>query len=156
MIVAVEPDSGNLRVCRKNIAAIGASTRIGLIQGFIGPAEGIAGIDRSGGEWSFKVASPVGSNDVVPVLTMGMLLVGQKIEHVDLLKVDIEGGEAALFSNCAEWIHRVRAIIVETEPPYSIALLQADLRKNGANFDVEWQAIHDGRHHIALLRNSNE
>jgi hypothetical protein len=52
----------------------------------------------------------------VPMISMATLLDTHGITTVDLLKIDIEGGEQALFDGDIDWLSRVRAIIVEFHP----------------------------------------
>jgi hypothetical protein len=56
--------------------------------------------------------------------------------EIDLLKCDIEGAERELFSECAEWIQRVRTIVIEIHAPYTVDAMGEDLRRAGAAFEV--------------------
>lgn len=49
----------------------------------------------------------------VEMITIDDLLEENRIEEVDILKVDIEGAEGNLFSNCVSWINKIRFIIME-------------------------------------------
>lgn len=55
---------------------------------------------------------------------------------MDLLKCDIEGAEAEVFANCADWIERIRWLMVELHPPYDKRKCLADLERNGGRFIV--------------------
>ena len=57
---------------------------------------------------------------------------------IDILKVDIEGAEKQLFANCADWIGRVRSIMIELHPGYTTEMLLEDLQRGGADFKIEW------------------
>jgi FkbM family methyltransferase len=50
-------------------------------------------------------------------LTVPQILDLAEMEHVDLLKIDIEGAEAPIFERIDEWGDRVGAVIGEVHPP---------------------------------------
>jgi FkbM family methyltransferase len=52
----------------------------------------------------------------VPCLTMSQVLERLNWPSVDLLKVDIEGAEESLFSHENQWLHNVKAIVMEIHP----------------------------------------
>jgi FkbM family methyltransferase len=54
---------------------------------------------------------------------------------IDLLKVDIEGWERALFGRNADWLQRVSCIVGEIHEGYDAAALRTDLQPHG--FSVE-------------------
>ena len=51
--------------------------------------------------------------------------------EIDLVKCDIEGAEAEVLARCADWITRVRALVIELHAPYTEELLRRDLAANG-------------------------
>jgi hypothetical protein len=62
------------------------------------------------------------------------------IEHLDVLKVDVEGAERAIFSSSASWITRIRMFVVELHNPEAdrvftaaIAGLRTDRMRKGEN-----------------------
>lgn len=54
----------------------------------------------------------------VPALTVGEVLAKHGIGHVDLLKVDIEGSEAEVFSQVQPWMEQVERIVLEVHDKY--------------------------------------
>ncbi len=52
-------------------------------------------------------------------------------ERADLVKVDIQGGEAALFDVAGDWAGRVGAIIAEIHAPMSVDAAAATLARQG-------------------------
>lgn len=128
-IVAVEPDHDNAELCRRNLNAVGG--RHTVVNAFVGGEDGWAGIDRSSGEWAYRMAPPSNNGERIPVLSMRTLLdryVGVNTT-VDLLKIDIEGAEAHLFACASDWLPRCRAVFAELHHDYySLANLEADLR----------------------------
>ncbi|MGO9972082.1 MAG: FkbM family methyltransferase [Solirubrobacteraceae bacterium] len=64
-------------------------------------------------------------------VTIPELLDEVGLEHADLLKLDIEGGEAELFENLDSWIDRIGAIITEIHAPLSVDQVTTALRQQG-------------------------
>jgi FkbM family methyltransferase len=150
-ILAVEPDAGNLQICHQNVEVMGALDRVLFLRCFVGATAGSAGIDRSGGEWAYRMAAPLAGAEVMPVRTVDEMLREMGVEQLDLLKCDIEGSEQDLFGHCSPWISRIRNIVIETNPPYGIALLERDLEANGGQFRKVWHSAPDGYHELALF-----
>jgi len=155
-ILAVEPDAGNYAVCQKNAAMMVPSERVRCKQCFVSSHPGYAGIDRSKGEWEFRMDQTVSAAEQIPVVTIGELLREFKIAEVDLLKCDIEGEEVELFRRCSDWIFRIRHLAIETSPPYSVSALEKDLERNGAKFKKLHHSAPDGYHELALFSRCGE
>jgi FkbM family methyltransferase len=109
-IVAVEPDAGNAALARKNCATYPG---VEIVEGAVWPRAVMLEIENPTDEsWAFRMrerprdASPGGMRG----LTIDELSKG---EPIDLLKVDIEGGETQLFSQETQWLGRVGAMLVE-------------------------------------------
>lgn len=68
--------------------------------------------DPGEGDWGYRVAKDLGGPDV-EALTIDGLMERFGLDHVDLVKMDVEGAEAAIFANPSAWIDRVSAIAVE-------------------------------------------
>ena len=62
------------------------------------------------------------------------LMSAYDIEYIDLLKIDIEGAEAALLSEHNDWLHKVQHIIIELHQPYNLEKLAIDLQPFGFKF----------------------
>jgi FkbM family methyltransferase len=111
-VLAVEPDPGNFEMCGTNLAPYG--DRVALICGAAWSSRTMLklspGTFGDGREWATRVVT--GDGDVegwdIPSL-MRMARVSQ----IDLLKVDIEGGELELFSGNTNWLKSVRNICIE-------------------------------------------
>jgi FkbM family methyltransferase len=142
IIVGVEPDRDNARICRKNARAGGGPARqTFVIRGCAGGASRIVSLNRSMDAYAFSMGDDLPSShpvaDSVKVFTIPELLACTQIEgSIDLLKCDIEGGERELFEHCREWINKVDHMIVEVHPPYSLDDLVRALLENGASFDL--------------------
>jgi FkbM family methyltransferase len=119
-VVVVEPDAGNMAVCRRNLAPFG--DRVRYVQaGVWSSSEPMVverGAFRDGAEWSFQVrpARP-GETPDFQAKTVGDLIAEAGFPRVDLLKVDIEAAEAEVFRRGAAWLSEVRTVVVELHGP---------------------------------------
>jgi FkbM family methyltransferase len=107
-VLAVEPDPGNLDLCRKNLAPY--KGRAEVIRGAIWSSTCPLDLDYSRQEdWTIRVrAQDPDGGGPIGGLTMESLIAmcGGK---VDLLKLDIEGSEAEVFGPSArQWLPNVR------------------------------------------------
>lgn len=77
------------------------------------------------------VATPARGEGDLEALTVDELLDRYLPGGVDLMKVDIEGGEHELFEGVAEWAPRVRAIVAEVHAPLTTERACELLRAGG-------------------------
>jgi FkbM family methyltransferase len=128
--VCVEPEPSNLRTLRLNAA----DAHCRVIGACIGARERTVGLRSDDGSWAFQM---VEGGDGTAVVTMDRVLAESGIEHVDVLKCDIEGAERELFEHCESWIGRVDAMTVECHlESLDSATLVAMLAANGAEFEI--------------------
>lgn len=115
-VIAVEPDPDNAAICRANLAPYGSRAR--LIEGGVWHTSGglmlVRGAFRDGREWTTQVRSA--RADETPD-TMAYDIDSLTQEPIDLLKIDIEGSEQALFSLNTGWLDRVRHLCIELHGP---------------------------------------
>ena len=119
--VVVEPDAGNMAVCRRNLAPF--RDRVTFVEAGVWPVAGPLVVDRGsyrdGAEWSIQVrpARP-GEKPDVNAVTVPDLLAAAGFPRIDLLKIDIEGAEAELFdATAAGWLNTTRNLVVELHGP---------------------------------------
>lgn len=110
-LIAVEPDPSNVSIARKNLEL----SEVTLIEAAVGAEDGTARftIDRDSNLGALDDAGKGHEVQVISMRTVIGLIPGGRI---DLLKMDIEGGEQALLSSHTEWLSRVQAIIAEFHP----------------------------------------
>lgn len=134
VIVAVEPDEDNMRIAKLNTQRVTSPASKSLnryICAAVSNRRGTASLNRINGAWAYRV-DPAGRENDIRLLTMDdVLLQAPGDSPIDLLKCDIEGGEADLFGDLGPWIRRVRHLVVETHVPYDLNRLEADLRSAG-------------------------
>lgn len=141
-IVAVEPDPGNVEVCRRNVAAGPAPNLVTVIQACVAGTARHVALDRSRGEYAFSMTDLASDGNqqgdaIVEAVTVPQVLRdGSVLGPIDLLKCDIEGAEKEVFAQCRDWIGRVNYMVVELHQPYQPEQFFADLTTNGADFEV--------------------
>ncbi len=114
-VLAVEPDAANLAAARRNLAPFGH--RVTLIEGAVwSHRTGLRVVrEPDAGEWGITMRE-CRKGETADLVGMDMTDVIARAgdTEIDLLKIDIEGGEQALFlANTAQWLSRVRMLIVE-------------------------------------------
>jgi len=120
-VVAVEPDERNLAVCRTNLMAYG--NRVLLLHGAAWGEHMRLRLWRGSSgdwfEWATQVSEPPdGSVGYVEAWDVGSLIDMAGSTEVDLLKVDIERAELAVFGDTARrWLPRIRNICIELHGP---------------------------------------
>lgn len=116
-VIAVEPDPGNFEMLRKNTAPFGDRCET-VRAGVWSKAGGLMFSEvpfGDGREWarSVREAAPH-ETPAVTAVDVGGLLAASGFDRISLLKIDIEGSEAAVFSGShSAWIDRVDNLIIE-------------------------------------------
>lgn len=113
VLIAVEPSPINAALLRTNLATNGVRAQV--VESAVGPADGTTCFARAR---DFNQGSIAAAGDErVPMLSMESVLrrCGEG-RAVDLVKMDIEGGEQQLLTSDLGWLDRVRALIVEFHP----------------------------------------
>lgn len=120
-IIGVEADPENAKVLRENYLQNKLPGEV--IEAAVGPYDGVAVFKRSSisnmGAVARRDAVPANevSNIEVPMVSMETVLKRLPAEAcIDVLKMDIEGGEQALITGPREWLKRTHAIIAELHP----------------------------------------
>lgn len=113
--VAVEPDASNCAIAEQNFTA--NNLAVELITAAVGASDGEAYFEasESSNMGSLQAQGTTKVRLVSMATVLGTLGAGEKI---DLLKIDIEGGEQELLMGELSWLDRVRAIIIEFHPEY--------------------------------------
>jgi FkbM family methyltransferase len=116
-VLAVEPDPGNIDLCRRNLKPYGK--RALICEGAAWPSRTALvlsrGTFRDGREWATEVRAAEQSEACdVQGWDMPTLIQMCPSGGIDLLKVDIEGSEQPLFSgNTDNWLDSVRNLCIE-------------------------------------------
>lgn len=119
-VIAVEPEPENLELLRLNTEAWPA---VEILECAMGATEGSTWIvGESGGAHAIEGAQ---EGSEVRRITLAGLLDTLELEHVDLLKLDMEGGEIDTLLGCDhDHLARVDYIVLETHGPLSCPWVQ--------------------------------
>jgi FkbM family methyltransferase len=117
-MVLVEPDPDNFRLLQRNTAAF--HERCVLINAAVSDRRGETTFFRSDREYGHSIlkGDDSVSEIVVKTLTVSDVLSEAGFPRVDLLKMDIEGGEQIVMPTIGAWKHAPRYLIAELHPPY--------------------------------------
>ena len=122
--ICVEPNPRNAAILAQNVAWLG--TRAQVVQAAISDQDGEIQFNTDGAAWEGSLGE--GKNSIsVPSYRLETLLNTMGVSQVDVLKVDIEGAERALFASRGPWWDRVRFIIAELHDPYSFKDFSRDM-----------------------------
>jgi FkbM family methyltransferase len=116
-VVAIEPVERNIAVCKENLAPFGLRSLVlhGAAWSECARLCLSNEVFGDGLEWSRQVRSPAELEIAdIEAWDVGTLIDMAGAEKVDLLKVDIERGEIAVFGpKSRQWLPRVRNICIE-------------------------------------------
>ena len=114
-ILAIEPENSNYEMLKRNadpypnvIPIRAALWNTNRLVDLFDPGR------RHGGFQTRTITDPSRSNQAVEGMTVDRLMSDYGVDHVDLLKVDIEGAEREVFDDASGWIDRVSTIAIET------------------------------------------
>jgi len=108
-IVAIEPDAGNFELMRRNVEGV----PVDCMRAAVAARPGRVRVSDPGeGNWGLRT---VPSDDgEVGCVTMNDILEHYAATHFPFIaKIDIEGGEADLFSANIEWVERMPIVAIE-------------------------------------------
>ncbi|WP_131701427.1 FkbM family methyltransferase [Chryseobacterium sp. FH2] len=74
-------------------------------------------------------------------ITVESLIKKHTLDKIDLLKIDIEGGEIELLSKNNSWLKKVKNIIIEIHKPYTAENLQQDLKPFDFKIKLEEDSV---------------
>lgn len=154
-IIAIEPEGSNLNTLRINTTAYtniipihkalwNENTVINLIDLGFGKSGFVTQAKNNTKEKHGKIVHEVQG------ITIDAMMEEQKIDHIDILKIDIEGAEREVFKNSSSWITKVDTLIVELHEFMKPGCIRSFYR--GSNgFDDEWSQGEN----VYLTRNRN-
>ena len=114
-IIAVEPEDGNFEMLLKNTH--GFENIVAIKAAIWGASDTRTIQNRSTGHWGYTVTSTDNKTEStgqeISCITIKSLMDEHGIESIDLLKMDIEGGEKNVLEDPSEWIDAVKIFTIE-------------------------------------------
>ncbi len=120
-VIAVEAQRGFASAFTQHAAGNGVSNRIQLLHALVGPATGVLADPRAR-----QTASHWDGDGDVDVLTMAEVFEAGGVDKVDLIKIDIEGSEFALFDESG-WLDAVSRVVMEVHTEFGEPRVLLDL-----------------------------
>ena len=115
-IISVEPDRGNYEQLVKNTAVYPNITP--LHAGLWHQRARLKIVDEAADEWGLQVKESHDENDL-RAITINELMETCSLENPDIVKLDVEGAEEAIFSdNYRHWMERTKILIIELHDKY--------------------------------------
>ncbi len=113
-IYALEPEESNFQALQRNTRHY---PNIKAIQAAVWKEDGFIEVLKGTGEqWAFHVHETTTENrDRIPAVTIQSLIQQYRLPRIDILKMDIEGAEAAVFETpaCHSWLGSVSVLVIE-------------------------------------------
>lgn len=140
-IVAIEPEASNLEILRRNVAPYPNITV--ACAALWHEDSTIDLVDPGLGNWGFMVQAGHDGERYGPVVhtvrsvTVDAVMRQYGIDHVDILKMDIEGSEREVFGDPSAWIDAVDAMIVELHDRMKPGCSRS-FYLGSADFENEW------------------
>jgi FkbM family methyltransferase len=116
-IFAVEPDSRNFAMLRRNTLGLETTGRLRPWRAALWESDAVINIGSVPGGCQFN-AIRVGvatceSAGVVQGMTMKTIKDVAQFQNIDILKVDVEGAEVGMFRGELDWLGRTRVLAIE-------------------------------------------
>lgn len=124
-VIALEPNPPSYEMAKRNLRPYGE--RVILLQSGLSSTDGVARFSGDGtGAWI------AGAGFEIECTTVLSLLERYQIPRVDILKMDIEGAEEAVFSSQPQaWLSRIDMLIIEIHGPHIRSLISRVLSDSG-------------------------
>lgn len=123
-LACVEPVPANIQILRRNIEM--NRVPVSLFEAAVGSEDGTIQFDVSP-DPRLGCVSSAGAPDVKPMETITVKVISVTTilnelgwDHIDLLKLDIEGGERELLAGNPDWLRRVGVIVGEGHHGYGV------------------------------------
>ncbi len=138
LIIAIEPERSNYQLLAEN-ASVYENIRTLRAAVWFEETE-LHLTDPGKGHWGFQTQEQDSPNafDRISTVTVRSIMKNHNINHIDILKIDIEGAEVELLSDNSQWISQVNMIIIELHDRFREGCQEA-LHNIAHHFDQQWQ-----------------
>lgn len=128
-IFCIEPSASNYLLLTKNLQKQIASGRVVPLEAALYYEDVFVRLDESG--WAYNAHVNTNGKTIVAGITVTSFMHVNKIEKIDLLKMDIEGAEAEIFAGNLSWLTRVNNILIEIHTAALVETIQSILKGQG-------------------------
>jgi len=135
-VYCIEPATENIQVLKMNLAPGLSTGKVHITQAALYARDGE--INISNDKWAYNIAIDSAGYTTVPATSMDSFLQKNKLERIDLLKIDVEGAEAFIFFPNAGWLTKVNAILIEIHTAEMLTAIQSVLSAAGFHC-YNWQ-----------------
>lgn len=141
-IIAVEMDKENFEIASSNIVAFGE--RCTLLHAAVWTDDGVVSYEgRAADAFHISVTSGDRMNKVRS-RSLKSISEQFQIEHIDYLKMDIEGAEREVMESADDWAHKVGIMNIETHAPEIMDAVTTNLTRFGFNCEpskTHWASV---------------
>ena len=130
-IIAIEPEKSNYNILKSNTKNL---NNVETYRSAIWYENGQLGLNKKGENWSHTVSSTNVRNKKVKSKTLEKIIEKNNIKKIDILKMDIEGGEREVLDREDGWSGIVDCLIVEEHERMkkgSIKAIKSFAERNG-------------------------
>jgi FkbM family methyltransferase len=151
-IIALEPETSNFGLLKKNIAPYG--NIIAINKALWGKNTMLEVVDPGFNKWGFQTHACDGEGNkpggtIVESITIDKLMDDYGLMHIDILKIDIEGAEKEVYESSGAWIDKVGMIAAELHDRHKTGCSRSFYNATNG-FDAE---IHKGEN-VFVVRQS--
>jgi FkbM family methyltransferase len=151
-VIAMEPEASNFEVLQKNAAPY---PRIVPLQSALWSSNATLDVTDPGqGKWGYQVVERANARQAVVqrvnALTVDAVMERAGFDHVDILKLDIEGAEKEVLDASSGWIDKVGLIAAELHDRFKPGCSRSFYNATNG-FDMEWRR---GEHVFVCRRTS--
>ena len=110
-IIAVEPEASNVKMLRRNTSSY---PNVTILETAIWNKHSKLSIENpKDDKWAFRVVEGDTEECSVSALTVDEIMRLSGHSTIDILKLDIEGAEKEVFSECEKWLGNVHVLMIE-------------------------------------------
>ena len=132
VVLAVEPDANNAEMIGLNTKPV--ADRVRLFRGGLWSSDGHVRVSNHGASsWQLQF-EPAEADDPSAVECWAVPTIMERagVEHIDVVKLDIEGAEEQVFRDGdLGWLERVRALVIETHGETADAVVREAMSSRG-------------------------
>ena len=117
-LIAIEPDSSNIEILKKNTAHF---DNVYIVEGGLWHINTDLKIsDKSAGKWAFRVVEALDDSKEFRGYSLDAIMLEYDIKIIDILKIDVEGAEKVVFEqNYQYWLSKTKFGFLELHENYA-------------------------------------